>query len=548
MSFYRNRDIYPSKFYHKVVLFIVLTAVVALLFRRDFSSLLQMGVISGAVAAVFVSFYIVWQWLPARMRVTAKFIIEKHRREQGRLTIEECKKEGLLMEGAGLPLGALTFENRERTEQMVGLTLPTLKGHLFVAGATQSGKGMHLTQTLLSLGECAAVVVDPKGEQYERTAGVRAEIGPIYRIPGNSLNLADYYNLSDMNDLTELHYHMMKPWADKQSIFANKVKFVFAAAAAYAQAHRLNPIQVLLDAAKSDPGNVLNALAEADYDAVMNFTNGDEPDDLDKFAASSWGSFGTRMFDYQQHWHTITQSGTLGSIPLNWAAQKGTIYITYSFDQLKGVGGVVSAIVAALLRYQKSHNLKDQMIAAVDELPAVGLNNVDEYLATVAGYGISMILYVQSYSQLADIYGERKAETILSNCQHQVWYPPADQPTARRMSELYGTKMEPFQNFSRAQKDKNLELDFGMRETSRGISMQIRPALAPEEMGALTPEEVIVQIHRRYVSKIYRLWPVPQLGQLPPPAYEIESMNPIRPIPNWSVRKNGTANKSELQY
>jgi hypothetical protein len=118
------------------------------------------------------------------------------------------------------------------------------------------------------------------------------------------------------------------------------------------------------------------------------------------------------------------------------------------------------------------------------------------------------------------------------------------------MSEVYGTKMEPFQNYSRADKDKKLELDFGMRETSRGVNLQVRPALAPEEMGALSQEAVIVQIRRQYVAKMYRLWPVPQLEALPPPAYEIEAVAPLRPRPRWATdqQEGGSMGNPELAY
>ena len=137
--------------------------------------------------------------------------------------------------------------------------------------------------------------------------------------------------------------------------------------------------------------------------------------------------------------------------------------------------------------------------------PTVGLNNIDEYLSTVGGYGITMLLYIQSFAQLVGIYGPQKAETILSNCQHQVWHPPADSPTAKRMSEIYGTKKTLSEGFSRSDKDKKMELEFGIKETSRSVSLGIRPALSPEEMSGLSQEEVIVRLDRRFVTKAYRL-------------------------------------------
>ena len=446
------------------------------------------------------------------------------------MTKPEAKK--LLTAPPCLPLASLETHPDKRDSALIGLSGEQVEGHTLVVGATRSGKGMHLTRTLLS-SNCAMVVVDPKGEQMQRTAGYRAEsVGPVYQIPGSTLDLAAYYDLAKNDDLAEMHFHLMKPWADKQPIFAEKCKFLFAAAGAYARQHQLNPLQVLLDTANSAPAAALTALCSSDYDNVMNFTNGDEPDNLDKFAASSWGNFSTRMFDYQQHWATITGQGA--TIPVHWAEERATIYITYPFDVLKGVGGAVSGMIAALMRYQKLHDRRDPILVAVDELPAVGLRNVSEYLATVGGYNISMLLYVQAYSQLAAAYGERGAETILSNCHHQVWYPPADMLTAKRMSEVYGSKLEPFQSYSSRERDKQLVPDLGMQEKGRSVSLRLVPALAPEEMSALPPDAVIVQMDRRHLVQAYRLWPVSDLADLPPLPYQIES-TAVRPAPHWKA-------------
>ena len=192
------------------------------------------------------------------------------------------------------------------------------------------------------------------------------------------------------------------------------------------------------------------------------------------------------------------------------------------------------------------HNRHDRIIAAIDELPTVGLRNVEEYLSTVGGYGITLLLYVQSYSQLASLYGERNAETILSNCQHQLWYPPADEPTAKRMSAIYGTTLEPVQSFSDGRRDKRFMPDFGQNQNSRSVNWQIRPALTVEELFALDKEAVIVRYDRKYVLKAYRLWPVPQFAKLPQPAYEFEQAVGQRPQPHWSQGEQATALESPV--
>jgi hypothetical protein len=451
-----------------------------------------------------------WQWWlsrPVSPKVQHAYLAEEHRRQQGQLTDKEAEAK-LVFQGAGLPLASLEADPQKRNVKLVGLSVGRLEGHALVVGPTRSGKGMQLTQTALTYPH-AMVIVDPKGEIYQRTAGFRETLGPVYKLPGHTLDLADYYNLRHRDDVAELHFHLLKPWADNQPIFADKCKSLFTAVGRFAHQHKLNPIQTLLEAADNDPAVVLKALQTVDPDSVLAFTNGREPDEMDRMAASAWGTFATRMYEYVAHIPTVTQGNSTTSIPTHWAEQNATIYITYPFDQLKGVGGIVSAIVAALLRKQIQREKKTPAVIAVDELPVVGLRNVTEYLATVGGYGLTLVLYVQTYSQLADIYGERGAETILSNCQHQVWYPPADEVTARRMEVLGGTKIVPSLSVSEAEERKV--------GNGRSVSEQVQkvPVLAASEVMALGREEVLLRVDRQWVLRGRRLWPVPQLAGLP---------------------------------
>ena len=278
MSFVRNKDVKPPRPLKMMLAYVLITGGICWLFRRDFASPLKLVLTAVSASGVLFLLNVMWLFRPARMRIANEFVIETHRRGQNRLTLPECREAGLVLRGGGLPLASLQPKQNKRAQEMIGLSTEKMEGHALIVGATRSGKGMHLTQALLT-SDCAAVVIDPKGEQYARTAGYRAEhVGPVFKLPGGTLDLMDYYDLSLNTDLTELHFHLMKPWADKQSIFADKVKFVFAAAAAYGQKIRgLNPLRVILDAAQSAPDDALGALAKSDYDSVMNFTNGDEP-------------------------------------------------------------------------------------------------------------------------------------------------------------------------------------------------------------------------------------------------------------------------------
>jgi hypothetical protein len=88
------------------------------------------------------------------------------------------------------------------------------------AGPTGSGKGLHLSESYLRW-PGAAVVIDPKGEQYARMSGHRAQFGRL-RAAGDTIDLARYYDLTDADDVTELHLHA-NPFLDgDHSIFMKK--------------------------------------------------------------------------------------------------------------------------------------------------------------------------------------------------------------------------------------------------------------------------------------------------------------------------------------
>ena len=433
---------------------------------------------------------------------------------------------------SGIPYATVSKGRKKQVK--VGLAYAGGEGHVLVTGPTRSGKGLHLTEALLAW-PGAALVVDPKGEQIARTAAWRRQFGPIYCLPGHRVQLAGYYGqLLDRDDVAELHTHLLRPWESRETIFAEKAMSLFTAAGLYARERGLDPVRVLLDLAESDPAEALAGLevVSAARRHVRVFTNGAGPKEYreDKFVTSAFGNFTTRLATYQKHIDTIAPPDGRLVIDPRWAQHNGTIYLTYSLQDLQGVGGVAAAIIAAMLRYQmQAHsriglNRRDRLLVAIDELPAVGLRNVVDYLATTGGYGITLLLYVQSIAQLQELYGAEGTQAILSNCAHQVWYPPAEYETAAAISRLYGLtlKSNPVHSSSRgARQHKDRE---GRAQTqinnNQGASWswQERPALLPSQALALSREQVLVSTlaDQRYVFLGQRLNPIPLFDRLPP--------------------------------
>lgn len=239
-------------------------------------------------------------------------MLEKASRSQGRVEAKDVKEKLALKRGVPLVQvgeGKAGAERSRSKKTLIGLDYDQSEGHVMVVAPTRAGKGLHLTDTLRHY-PGPALIIDPKSEQFERTAALRRKLGPVYRIPGHQVHLSAYYrHLRDRDETMELHTHLLRPWASSEPIFAEKALSLFTAVGLYAQAKQINPVRLLLDLAESNPVEALTALrtVEAARRHVDIFTNGAAPDAYqeDKFVTSALGNFTTRLAPYQKHIDTI---------------------------------------------------------------------------------------------------------------------------------------------------------------------------------------------------------------------------------------------------
>ena len=285
-------------------------------------------------------------------------------RSQGHVSAEQVARTCAVE--WGIPLAYV--KNKKGNKVRVGLQMEA-ESHIFSIAPTGRGKSLHLTDVLLSY-PGAALVVDPKGEMLQRTAAVRSAWGPIYRFPGHEICLADTYErLLDRDSAAELHTHFLRPWQDRERVFAEKSLSLFTAVALFAEAMGLDPIRVLLDLAESDPVQALAALERVPVARrhVRVFTNGAPPGGFqdDRFATSAFGTFTTRLAPYQKHVDTLAPPQADGGydrrrlLDPDWIKKRGTIYLTYDLPSMKGAGGVIAAIIAGIVRqHMRQHALR----------------------------------------------------------------------------------------------------------------------------------------------------------------------------------------------
>ncbi len=119
------------------------------------------------------------------------------------------------------------------------------------------------------------------------------------------------------------------------------------------------------------------------------------------------------------------------------------IFISSRPDQKASIRPLVTMwldiVSTALLSLPEDRNRRIWII--IDELPS--LNEVPSLSTTLAEsrkFGGCPVLGLQSYSQLADIYGQRAAETIAGLCRTWVVFRANEPATARLMSDGFGER------------------------------------------------------------------------------------------------------------
>lgn len=135
---------------------------------------------------------------------------------------------------------------------------------------------------------------------------------------------------------------------------------------------------------------------------------------------------------------------------------------------------------------KKGH--KWRMLLLLDEFPAIGkLEILEKGIGYVAGYGMKMMIILQSLDQLFKIYG--KENGFLSNCQTQVFYTSNDETTSNYVSKLLGK--ETVEQFTQSNKT------IGTIIKSESQQFLGKDLLTPDEVGRFPSDKIIVKLAGR---------------------------------------------------
>src|SRR3984957_9981258 len=192
------------------------------------------------------------------------------------------------------------------------------------------------------------------------------------------------------------------------------------------------------------------------------------------------------------------------------------------------------------------HNpaLKHQVLMLLDEMTAPGrIPILAQAISYLPGYNVRLLLVIQAYSQLREVYGANAADTMMKSLAVRVLDAPKDYAEANEFSLDLGTTTVRVKSFS--QPRATAFTTKGQRHGSVSVNEHKRPLLLPQEVKELGRDQelllyeglrpILARKNRYYEDPLFkkRLLPPPRhatptrrgaSGALTPP---VNASNPL---------------------
>ena len=337
--------------------------------------------------------------------------------------------------------------------------------HVLAFAPTRSGKGVGLVvPTLLSWTE-SVIVHDIKGENWQLTAGWRAQFShcllfdptnagsaaynPLLEVRRGAWEVRDVQNIADVlvdpegalerRNHWEKTSHALLVGAILHVLYAEADKTLAGVAAFLSDPAR--PIERTLRAMMTTPhlaeGGVHPVVAQAARELLNKSEN--ERSGVLSTAMSFLGLYRDPVVARvtgRCDWRIADLVEAERPVSLYLVVPPSDISRTKPLIRL-----VLNQIGRRLTERLDNPDRRWRLLMMLDEFPALGrLDFFESALAFQAGYGIRAFLIAQSLNQIQKAYGEHDA--ILDNCHVRVCFATNDERTARRVSDALGTATE----------------------------------------------------------------------------------------------------------
>lgn len=421
--------------------------------------------------------------------------------------------------------------------------------HVMAFAPTRSGKGVGLVVPTLLAWTGSVVIHDIKGENWQITAGWRAQFShcllfnptdprsarynPLLEVRKGPHEVRDVQNIADIlvdpEGALERRNHWEKTshsllvgvilhvlYAEKDKTLARVASFMSDPLRSFEATLRH---MMATNHLGSDAAPVVHPVVASAAREVLNKSENERS-----------GVLSTAMSFLGLYRDPTVAAATSGC---DWriadlvdAARSVSLYLVIPPSDISRTKPLVRLILNQIgrclterLEGDPTKSRKHKLLLMLDEFPALGrLDFFETALAFMAGYGIRAYLIAQSLNQISKAYGENNA--ILDNCHVRVAFSSNDERTAKRISDALGTATE-----LRAQRNyAGHRLSPWLGHVMVSKQETARALLTPGEVMQLPPQDELVLVSslppiRAKKLKYYedrnftrRVLPVPDLG------------------------------------
>jgi type IV secretion system protein VirD4 len=383
-------------------------------------------------------------------------------------------------------------------------------GNIAYIAPPRHGKGLHATAQLFTW-EHSAIVIDIKGEHYERTAGAReALFGPTFVLSpfGEGHRFDPLANCITEDDcLTFADYILAKTGDEKQDAFILRAHSMLTAAfmAGRKENYPLFPyLAYLIHIGPEAAGERLETLSRnlnlpEQQNLATRFLGRrlKDTDFDDRYLQNSWANQTAILLPILTETVIRSLAGsdfTLEDFLLgkevsengNIVRKPITLYICLPEERLKALEPllrlILNTIVKGALRLydkRKGEGCRPLLILA-DEAGNAPIPGLPELASTVCGREISIMAYFQDLNQPRTLYGAERARTLLNSMETHIFTRQSDLSSAEYLARRLGHKSDYAHGTSTHE-----------AYTTESESEQAVPLLTPQEVSELSEYEIL---------------------------------------------------------
>jgi type IV secretion system protein VirD4 len=171
-----------------------------------------------------------------------------------------------------------------------------------------------------------------------------------------------------------------------------------------------------------------------------------------------------------------------------------SLYITVPFPDLDRLSSFIRILVTFMLRKFSQdevqfgeQKLNHPILFLIDEFPTLGtFTTLETMMGILAGYGITFYLICQSPSQIYKLYGEHT--TIFDHCKFIMTYAMSDPKGAEMFSKMTGLESVTFTNVS----NSGSRFDTGMHNINVSEQTQQRNLMNADEIQHLPANQLLI--------------------------------------------------------